>query len=200
MPRFVEFILALVALVVVSPLLIILAIAIMIDSPGNPLFRAFRIGQDGKLFGMWKFRTMVKNASSLGPPITGHKDPRVLRVGHFLRRTKLDELPQFCNVVMGDMSLVGPRPETPEIVALYSPAQREILSFKPGMTGKVQLDTGDESLKFPAGSQADDYYVQHMMDGKLRSDLKYLSNRSAFSDVRILFSTAAFVVRAFVGK
>ncbi len=200
MPRFVEFILALIALIVVSPLLIILAIAIMIDSPGNPLFKALRIGQDGKLFGMWKFRTMVKNASSLGSPITGHKDPRVLRVGHFLRRTKLDELPQFWNVVVGDMSLVGPRPEAPEIVALYSPAQRQILSFKPGMTGKVQLDTGDESLQFPAGSQADDYYVQHMMDGKLRSDLKYLSSRSAFSDVRILFSTAAFVVRAFVRK
>jgi lipopolysaccharide/colanic/teichoic acid biosynthesis glycosyltransferase len=200
MRAFFDTTLAVLALIILSPLLVIIALAIFIDSPGNPFYRASRIGQGGHRFGMWKFRTMIKNAAALGPPITGNMDPRVLRIGHFLRRTKLDELPQFLNVVMGDMSLVGPRPEAPEIVAHYTSEQLRILSVKPGMTGKVQLDTGDESLKFPVGAQAGDYYVQHMMEGKLLSDLNYLSTRSFFSDLRILFATAAFVLRSFVRK
>ncbi len=192
--------LALIALVVLSPLFLLIAVAIFIDSPGNPFYRASRAGLEGRLFGMWKFRTMIKNAASLGPPITGNRDPRVLRIGHFLRRTKLDELPQFVNVVLGQMSLVGPRPEAPEIVAHYTLEQRRILSVKPGMTGKVQLDTGDESLKFPVGAQAGDYYIRHMMEGKLLSDLNYLSARNFTSDMRILFATATFVLRSFVRK
>ena len=192
--------LALIALVVLSPFFLLIAVAIFIDSPGNPFYRASRAGLEGRLFGMWKFRTMIKNAASLGPPITGNRDPRVLRIGHLLRRTKLDELPQFLNVVLGQMSLVGPRPEAPEIVAHYTQEQRRILSVKPGMTGKVQLDTGDESLKFPVGAQAGDYYIQHMMEGKLLSDLNYLSARNFTSDMRILFATATFVLRSFVRK
>ena len=195
MPDSLERLLALTALILVSPLMLIIAIAIFICSPGNPLFRAIRIGRNGEPFGMWKFRTMVQDASTIGPPITGNRDPRVIPSGQFLRRSKLDELPQFLNVVLGDMSLIGPRPESPEIVKLYTAEQRQVLAFKPGMTGKVQLDTGDESLKIPAGAQADDFYVEHLMRGKLASDLEYMRNRTLLSDIKILFSTAGYVFR-----
>ena len=200
MRDFIDKLLALIIIILVSPLLLLIALAICIDSPGNPLYRAGRIGKDGRPFGMWKFRTMVKNASKLGPAVTGNQDPRVLRIGVFLRRAKLDELPQFFNVLLGDMSLIGPRPEAPEFVQLYTLEQRQVLAYKPGMTGRVQLESGDESQKIPEGAQAGEYYVRHLMAGKLSSDIAYMRNRTAFSDFRILFSTASYVFRSIVRK
>ena len=111
-----ETFIAVVVVILLSPLLFLIAITISIASPGNPFYRANRIGKDGRPFSMWKFRTMVNNADALGLPITGRDDPRVLKIGGFLRRAKLDELPQFFNVLLGDMSLIGPRPEAPEFV------------------------------------------------------------------------------------
>ncbi len=188
------------ALLVTSPLLIAVAIAIVMDSPGNPFYLARRSGKDGQVFRMWKFRTMVPNASKLGPPITGARDPRITRIGHFLRRTKLDELPQFINVFLGDMSLVGPRPESPDIVARYTPEQHKVLSAKPGVTGKVQLESGEESDAIPADVDAEEFYIHHLMDRKLRVDLEYLEHRTLASDARILMSTAAYVLRAFARR
>lgn len=195
-----EILIVLLVVILISPLLFLIAIAISIASPGNPFHRANRIGKDGRPFGMWKFRTMVKNASALGPPITGHNDPRVLKIGVFLRRAKLDELPQFFNVVLGDMSLIGPRPEAPEFVRLYSPQQRQVLAFKPGITGRAQLESGDESQNLPSGAEAEEYYVRHLMAGKLSSDIAYMQNRTVFSDLGILFSTAGYVLRSIARK
>ena len=195
-----EKLIALVVVIMISPLLFLIALAVFIASPGNPFYRANRIGKDGRPFGMWKFRTMVKNASVLGPPITGHNDPRVLKIGGFLRRAKLDELPQFFNVLLGNMSLVGPRPEAPEFVELYTPQQRQVLAFKPGITGKVQLQSGEESQNLPTGAEAEAYYVRHLMAGKLSSDIAYMQNRTALSDLRILFSTAGYVFRSIARK
>jgi len=191
--------LALITLLLLSPVLLLIALAVALDSPGNPLYLARRVGRFGKTFVMFKFRTMVPNAAQLGPPITGNRDPRVTRIGAFLRKTKLDELPQFVNVLLGDMNLVGPRPEAPEIVVLYTPSQRQILQVKPGMTGKVQIE-GDESEKIPQESRADDYYVRNMMDRKLRSDLDYLRTRTLLTDIQILLSTALFVLRSFARR
>lgn len=198
MRRFVDCFLSFAFLVVLSPLLVFIACVIVTVSPGSPFYLAPRAGKDGKPFRMWKFRTMVPRASTIGPPITGAGDSRIIRFGDFLRRTKLDELPQFINVFVGDMSLVGPRPETPEIVALYRPSQRQVLSVKPGMTGKVQLESREESDSIPASEKADEYYIRHLMERKLDSDLEYLQRRTARSDTWILFSTALYVLRAVV--
>jgi len=136
MRRFVDIIVASMALAALSPLLVVITIAVFISSPGNPFYGGWRAGKDGRNFKMWKFRTMIDGAAKISP-ITGKNDPRVTPLGRLLRKTKLDELPQFFNLLLGDMTLVGPRPESPEIVALYTPSQRVVLAVKPGVTGKV---------------------------------------------------------------
>jgi lipopolysaccharide/colanic/teichoic acid biosynthesis glycosyltransferase len=198
MRRFVDIIVASVALAALSPLLVAIMLAVFISSPGNPFYGGRRAGKDGRNFRMWKFRTMVDGAAKMGP-ITGKNDPRVTPLGRILRKTKLDELPQFVNLLVGDMTLVGPRPESPEIVALYTPSQRVVLAVKPGVTGKVQLDSGDESETIPEGVPAYEYYLTHLMDRKLRMDLDYLRGRTVFSDVKIVLATAGLIVRA-VGR
>jgi lipopolysaccharide/colanic/teichoic acid biosynthesis glycosyltransferase len=198
--RVIDFSLALLALVVLSPLLLIIGLAVVLDSPGSPFHRARRVGQQGKIFRMWKFRSMVMNAANLGPTITGANDPRITRVGRFLRVTKLDELPQFLNVVLGDMSLVGPRPEAPEIVAMYTAEQRAVLAVKPGVTGRVQLESREESDSIPEDAKADEYYVRHMLDRKFRTDMEYLKNRTVRGDVSILLATALYVLRVFAKR
>ena len=197
MRRFVDILVSVILLVLTSPILLLVAIAVVLDSHGGPFYPGLRAGQNERIFRMWKFRTMVSGADRLGS-ITGNKDIRVTRVGRWLRKTKLDELPQFINVLIGDMTLVGPRPEAPDMVALYSPAQRAVLAVKPGVTGCVQLDSGDEAESIPAGVSADDYYVEHLMIGKLRRDLEYLQSRSPLSDARIVLQTAALMFRHLV--
>jgi lipopolysaccharide/colanic/teichoic acid biosynthesis glycosyltransferase len=195
MRRIVDIIVASVALAALSPLLVAIMLAVFISSPGNPFYGGRRAGKDGRNFRMWKFRTMVHGAAKMGP-ITGKNDPRVTPLGRLLRKTKLDELPQFFNLLLGDMTLVGPRPESPEIVALYTPSQRVVLAVKPGLTGKVQLDSGDESENIPEGVQPYDYYLTHLMDRKLRMDLDYLRGRTVFTDVKIVLATAGLIFRA----
>ena len=195
MRRIVDIIVASVALAALSPLLVAIMLAGFISSPGIPFYGGRRAGKDGRNFRMWKFRTMVHGAAKMGP-ITGKNDPRVTPLGRLLRKTKLDELPQFFNLLLGDMTLVGPRPESPEIVALYTPSQRVVLAVKPGLTGKVQLDSGDESENIPEGVQPYDYYLTHLMDRKLRMDLDYLRGRTVFTDVKIVLATAGLIFRA----
>jgi lipopolysaccharide/colanic/teichoic acid biosynthesis glycosyltransferase len=196
MRRLVDIVAATAALAALSPLLLVLMLAVFISSPGNPFYGGWRAGKDGRNFRMWKFRTMISGAAKMGP-ITGKNDPRVTPLGRLLRKTKLDELPQFFNLLLGDMTLVGPRPESPEIVALYTPSQRVVLAVKPGVTGRVQLDSGDESETIPEGVPAYEYYLTHLMDRKLRMDLDYLRGRTVFTDARIVLATAVLVFRAF---
>jgi lipopolysaccharide/colanic/teichoic acid biosynthesis glycosyltransferase len=196
MRRLFDIVFALMALAVLSPVILMITLAVFVSSPGNPFYGGRRAGKDGRNFRMWKFRTMVNGAAKMGP-ITGKNDPRVTPLGRILRKTKLDELPQFFNLLLGDMTLVGPRPESPEIVALYTPSQRVVLAVKPGVTGKVQLDSGDESETIPEGVQAYDYYLTHLMDRKLRMDLDYLRGRTPLTDAKIVLATAGLVFRAF---
>jgi lipopolysaccharide/colanic/teichoic acid biosynthesis glycosyltransferase len=195
MRRLVDVIVALLTLVVLAPLLMAVMLAVFISSPGNPFYGGWRTGKEGRNFRMWKFRTMINGAAKVGP-ITGKNDPRVTPLGRVLRKTKLDELPQFFNLLLGDMTLVGPRPESPEIVALYTPSQRVVLVVKPGVTGKVQLESDDESETIPEGVQAYEYYLTHLMERKLRLDLDYLRGRTVFSDAKIVLATAGLVFRA----
>jgi len=199
MRRLVDIVDALMALAALSPLLAVIMLAVFISSPGNPFYGGWRAGKDGRKFRMWKFRTMINGAARMGP-ITGKNDPRVTPLGRILRKTKLDELPQFINLLLGDMTLVGPRPESPEIVALYTPSQRVVLAVKPGVTGKVQLNSDDESETIPEDVQPYDYYLTHLMDRKLRMDLDYLRRRTVFTDVKIVLTTAGLVFRAFARR
>jgi lipopolysaccharide/colanic/teichoic acid biosynthesis glycosyltransferase len=199
MRRIIDMLFSLTVLLLLSPLLAAIALAVAIDSPGPVLYPARRSGKRGKVFPMWKFRTMITGADRAGV-ITGRNDARITSVGRLLRGSKLDELPQFLNVLLGDMTLVGPRPESPEIVALYTPAQRAVLEVKPGVTGRVQLESGEESDSIPEGIEPQQYYLEHLMAPKLRMDLAYLEVRTLFSDVRILGETAAYVLRCLFGR
>ena len=199
MQRIVDLIFSIVFLLLLSPLFAAVALAVAVDSPGAVLYRARRCGKGGKIFRMWKFRTMVSGADRAGA-ITGRNDARITRVGRLLRSTKLDELPQFLNVLLGDMTLVGPRPEAPEIVALYTPEQQAVLTVKPGVTGRVQLEAGEESDSIPVGVDPQKYYLEHLMKPKLRMDMEYLAVRTPLSDAQILGETAAYVLRCLFAR
>ena len=186
--RTLDLILSLVGLALLWPLLASLALWIKLDSPGPVLYRGKRAGQQGQPIFMYKFRTMVQGAESRGPAVTYRHDPRITKVGKFLRKTKLDELPQLFNVVKGEMSLVGPRPEDPTYVALYTEEQRQVLSVKPGITGPTQLEYRDEASMLD-GDSVDEDYVTRIMPEKLKLDLEYVRTHSLIKDLSILWRT-----------
>lgn len=187
--RALDLLISAIGLILLSPLVLVLAIWIKLDSRGPVFYRGERVGKDGRPFHMYKFRTMVLEADSIGPAVTYRDDPRITRVGSFLRSTKLDELPQLVNVLKGEMSLVGPRPEDPSYVVHYDAEQREVLRVRPGVTGPTQLEYRDESSMLEDGS-ADEDYVERIMPEKLKRDLQYVRGRSLALDIKILWQTA----------
>lgn len=190
-----DLLVATVGLAVTGPLLALLAIAVRLDSPGPVFYRAPRIGVAGRTFTMLKFRTMVADAPARGPRITTHEDPRITRVGRVLRRTRLDELPQLVNVLRGDMSLVGPRPEAPAFVALYPPEARAILAVRPGITGLAQLVFRHEG-RLLVGEHAEAAYVQRVLPVKIRIDLAYVERASLMLDAWLVVLTALALLGA----
>jgi len=177
-------------LVTLSPLMLGIAALVRLDSPGPALFSQERVGKDGRLFRILKFRTMVQDAPSRGPSVTRGGDSRVTRVGRFLRRTKLDELPQLINVLKGDMSLVGPRPEVPRYVAMYTPEQRRVLSVRPGITDWASLEYVNEEEVLARYEDLERGYVEEVMPKKLALNLKYVEERGLKTDCEILVRTA----------
>ncbi len=180
-------------LVLLAPLWLVLALAIKRDSPGPVLYRALRVGRDGRGFTMLKFRTMRVGADA-GAGITGADDARVTRVGRWLRASRLDELPQLVNVLRGEMSLVGPRPESPRYVRFYSPEQRAVLHVRPGITGPTQLRFRDEAT-WLTGPDIEECYVRDLLPAKLASDLAYVRQRSFWHDLAVLLATARLLTR-----
>jgi lipopolysaccharide/colanic/teichoic acid biosynthesis glycosyltransferase len=176
-------------LTLLSPVLVLIAAAIRLDTPGSPLHRAQRVGLGGRLFTCYKFRTMKVGAAAEGSRITAARDPRITRVGRFLRRSKLDELPQLINVLRGEMSLVGPRPEDPHYVALYSSEQRRVLSVRPGITSAASIRFRDEE-QILTGDDWERRYREIIMPGKLSLDLEYAQRQPDLrEDLRILLLT-----------
>jgi len=143
---------------------------------------------------MYKFRTMVINADAIGSSLTTYADPRVTSIGGFLRRTKLDELPQLINVLKGDMSVIGPRPETSDHVEYYTQKQRRVLNVKPGIAGMTQLEYRDEEQKLRGQSNPNAYYINVLMCEKLKIDLAYIKKRSLFLDLKLLLKTVLALV------
>lgn len=181
--------LSLVGLIILSPVFVAVALAVKCGSRGPVFYRAQRVGLHGHLFMLYKFRSMHVDSGGDGPRVTGRGDPRVTSVGRFLRRTKLDELPQLFNTLIGDMSLVGPRPEDPVFVSYYSEAEREVLRVKPGVTSLATLLHRHEE-ELLTGANFEERYRREIMPAKLRIELQYLSRRTLATDVRILAATA----------
>jgi lipopolysaccharide/colanic/teichoic acid biosynthesis glycosyltransferase len=183
------------AIVVLSPLLAGVAAAVRVDSPGPILFRQVRVGLDGSLFTIWKFRSMIDGADRIADNVSPTGDPRVTRVGRVLREWYLDELPQLFNVLRGDMSLVGPRPETPEFVARYRPDELQVLSIRPGLVGPSTLTSMDEAEILAGADDPLDHYITTVMPERVRLDLTYLERVSLVYDVKLLVSQASAIFR-----
>jgi lipopolysaccharide/colanic/teichoic acid biosynthesis glycosyltransferase len=177
-----------------APLFIIISVLVKVSSRGPVFFRQERIGLCGRPFTMLKFRSMVVDAPRLGSNVSPVGDPRVTRLGGFLRKTYLDEMPQLLNVLRGDMSLVGPRPETPEYVAMYSPQERRVLDVRPGMAGPSTLAFESEAAVLARSADPYRYYVDHLMHERVRVDLEYLERQSILYDLGVLLRTLLMVV------
>jgi len=184
-----------VALVLVSPLLVALAVAVLLDSGRPVFFRQTRVGLNGRTFRLLKFRTMVVDAERLAPNVSATDDPRVTRSGRFLRRWYLDELPQLVNVLKGDMSLVGPRPETPEFVALFTPEERRVLSVRAGIAGPSTLAFMNEAELLADADDAVRLYEEQILHERVQADLSYLDRRSMAYDVRLLLAQVFAILR-----
>ena len=185
---------------VVSPLLLLIALAIRIESRGPVFFRQVRVGRHEVPFRIVKFRTMVVDAERIGPKISGSRDPRVTRVGGVLRATKLDELPQLWNVLAGEMTLVGPRAEVPDMIRHYTPEERAVLEVKPGITGPGQIYfTTDQAAELDGVEDVEAHYVRHQLHPKLALDLEYLRRRSVWTDLGVILKTMGVLVRPWAG-
>ncbi|WP_428419992.1 sugar transferase [Methylibium sp.] len=188
--RLVDLLLALGGLLLLAPLLLVIAAAIRLDSRGPVLFRQERVGRHGRLFRIHKFRTMVADASRRGPSLTVGDDARITRVGRWLRERRLDELPQLIDVLLGDMSVVGPRPELPRYVAQYPAALRErVLSVRPGITDPASLAHLDESALLARAADPEREYVEVILPRKLQLAADYADRASTASDLRVLWRT-----------
>lgn len=187
--RIFDFLLSLIGVIILSPIFIIVSIAIKIDSEGSVLFLQKRVGRYGKEFNIYKFRTMVTDAERLGKQITVGKDNRITRVGAFLRKFKIDELPQLFNVLKGDMSLVGPRPEVPKYVDLYTDEQRKVLDVRPGITDMASLRYKDENDILGKVENPEEYYINVIMKDKLRLNLEYIEKSNVFFDIYLIVKT-----------
>jgi lipopolysaccharide/colanic/teichoic acid biosynthesis glycosyltransferase len=187
--------LAATALVVLSPVIGAIAIAIKAGSAGPLLYRGKRVGLDGRQFNMLKFRTMVVNADQIGGSSTPEDDPRVTPIGKKLRRYKLDELPQLWNVVAGQMSFVGPRPQVKWAVDLYTPEERAILGVRPGITDEASLKFSNEAEILKGSKDPDKDYIEKIHPEKMRLSLEYVRNRSFSGDLSIIARTAGAIIK-----
>lgn len=182
-------------LAVLLPAFAVVALLIKIDDGGPVFFRQERVGFGGRRFHVWKFRTMVIDAERRGGQLTVGQDPRITRVGAWLRSTKLDELPQLFNVLRGEMSLVGPRPEVPRYVELYAPEQRKVLDLVPGITDPASIRYRNESNLLAQSFDPERTYVEQIMPEKIALNLAYAAKATIWSDTMVILSTLFSLAR-----
>ena len=181
--------------VVVSPVLLAIAILIKKEDGGPVFFRGVRVGRFGKPFRIFKFRTMVLNAEKLGGPSTADDDPRITRVGKFVRKFKLDELPQLINVLKGEMSIVGPRPEVQMYVDMFTEEEKAILSVRPGITDWASIWNPDEGAILAGSPDPEKTYMEKIRPEKIRLQLKYVRKRSFWNDLKIIAETIITILK-----
>lgn len=189
MKRLFDIINSLIILLFFFPFGLLISFMILLESRGGVFYVQQRVGLNGKLFGLLKFRTMKVNADKEGKLTVGNRDPRITRIGYFLRKVKLDEFPQFINVLIGDMSIVGPRPEVQEYVELYTVDQREILKVKPGITDVASLEYFSENELLAESKDPEKTYIEVIMPAKIRLNKEYMKNPSISNDLRIMWRT-----------
>jgi len=191
--RIFDFLGSLLGLVLLSPVLLLIALLIKVDSRGPVFYRGVRVGLFGGVFKIFKYRTMIINADKVGGSSTPDDDPRLTRLGKFLRRYKLDELPQLINVLKGDMSLVGPRPQVQWAVDLYTPEQRTVLTVRPGITDYASVHFPNEGEILKGSTNPDQDYMEKIHPKKMRLSLEYVRERSLWVDLKIIFQTIAAI-------
>jgi lipopolysaccharide/colanic/teichoic acid biosynthesis glycosyltransferase len=182
-------------LIILSPLLILISILIFFNSGFKVFYFQNRVGQGGKDFKLFKFRTMHLGADKKGLLTIGGRDPRVTSIGYYLRKYKLDELPQLLNVLIGNMSLVGPRPEVKKYVEMYNLEQQGVLSVKPGITDYASIVFSNENELLSRADDPEFYYIKEIMPQKLKLNLQYIKDQSFFTDVKIIFKTIAKILK-----
>lgn len=193
--RVFDFLLALILLIVLSPIMLILALAIKLDSKGTVMFRQVRVTQYGKEFRIFKFRTMVSDAQKLGTQVTVQGDARITRMGRLLRRCRLDELPQLLNILRGEMSFVGTRPEVPKYVLQYTPQMQATLLLPAGVTSRASIEYKDEDRLLADAENADQTYIEQVLPGKMKYNLQSLLDFSFWQDIKTMFDTVFAVLK-----
>lgn len=184
-----DLVLGTVALIILSPILVVISAIVMFSSPGGVLFRHRRVGMNGRMINVFKFRTMVANAANMGSSVTRFGDPRITSLGQWLRRSKLDELPQIFNVLNGTMSFVGPRPDVQEIVDTYDLAMRQILSVPPGITSVASLQLQREEELLAGSCNPDDDYIKIIVPKKVMVAMEHVDRKSIVFDLSVLAQT-----------
>jgi lipopolysaccharide/colanic/teichoic acid biosynthesis glycosyltransferase len=182
-------------LVLLAPFFLIIALLIVLDSKGGVFFKQIRIGKGEKEFRLIKFRTMRPDSDRLSQITVGDRDPRVTRIGYFLRKYKLDEIPQLINIIKGDMSVVGPRPEVPKYVKLYTDEQRKVLTIRPGLTDYASLHYVNESEILAQAKDPEKAYIHEIMPHKLELNQKYIREKSFLTDLKIILQTLLRIIR-----
>ena len=194
MIRFFDIFFSVIGLIILSPLFLFLALWIKIDSKGPVFYKQLRVGKDGKDFYLYKFRTMVVDADKKGFITVGKRDPRITRTGYYLRKYKLDELPQLMNVLRGEMSFVGPRPEVRKYVNMYNEEQRKVLSVKPGITDYASIQYIDENEVLATSDNPEKAYIEVVLPEKIKFNMKYIENQSVKEYFKIIFSTIKKII------
>ncbi len=195
MIRFCDIFFSGVGLVLLSPLFLVLYVLIRIGSRGGGFYSQERIGKDGVPFRLYKFRSMRQDADKQGLITVGGRDPRITKVGYFIRKYKLDELPQLWNVFIGDMSLVGPRPEVEKYTRLYSEEQRKVLSVRPGITDWASIEYVDENRILGEADDPDKAYVEQIMPDKIRYNMIFINHQTVGEYFKIIFTTFFKILR-----
>ena len=195
MIRFCDIVLSCLGLLLLSPLFVVVAVWIVIDNPGPIFYRQMRVGKDGKDFGLLKFRSMRIGADKESLITIGEHDSRITRAGYYIRKYKLDELPQLWNVLTGDMSLVGPRPEVRRYVDMYTDEQRQVLTVRPGITDYASIEYIDENRILAQAEDPDRTYIEEIMPAKIAMNMRYIEHQTLGEYMKIIFLTLAKIIR-----
>jgi lipopolysaccharide/colanic/teichoic acid biosynthesis glycosyltransferase len=195
MIRILDLAISFVFLALFFPILLAISILVRLSSSGGVFYKQVRIGKDGVPFKLYKFRSMRIGSDKLGLLTIGNNDNRITKIGTFLRSTKIDEIPQFFNVLMGNMSIVGPRPEVEKYTSLYTPAQREVLSVLPGITDFASIHFRNENELLANQSDPENYYIQEVIPVKIDLSMRYVRKRNIFNYIKILYLTFIKVLR-----
>lgn len=195
MIRFCDIVLSCLGLLLLSPLFAVVAVWIVIDNPGPIFYRQMRVGKDGKDFGLLKFRSMRIGADKESLITIGEHDSRITRAGYYIRKYKLDELPQLWNVLTGDMSLVGPRPEVRRYVDMYTDEQRQVLTVRPGITDYASIEYIDENRILAQAEDPDRTYIEEIMPAKIAMNMRYIEHQTLGEYLKIIFLTFAKIIR-----